>query len=126
MAEAQEKLPERLKPMLEELTEEFKGLLRKGGIKSEASVLSHAAAIYGMSKLMVYLLGANCEGQVERALTVAKEGLSHVAEYLDAENKEDHRRLLIKLAALEAVLYQAAAQCAGLKNGLKNGLENEN
>jgi len=89
-------------------------------------VLSHAAAIYGMSKLMVYLLGAKCEGQVERALTVAKEGLSHVAEYLGTENKEDHRRLIIKLAALEALLYQTAAQCAGLENGLKNGLENEN
>ena len=116
MAEAQEKLPERLKPMLEELTEEFKGLLRKGGIKSEASIISHAATVYGTAKLMAYLLGANCEGQVERALTVAKEGLSHVAEYLGAENKEDHRRLLIKLAALEAMLYQIAAQCEGLEN----------
>jgi len=116
MSQAQERLPERLSRALEGLSEEFKGLLRKSGIKSEASVLSHAATVYGMSKLMVYLHGARCEGQVERALTVAKEGLSNVADYLGAENKEDHRRLLIKLAALEALLYQIAAQCEGLEN----------
>ena len=116
MSQAQERLPERLSRALERLGEEYKEILRKSGVKSEASVLSHAAAIYGMSKLMVYLLGAKCEKQVERALTVAKEGLSNVADYLGAENKEDHRRLLIKLAALEALLYQIAAQCEGLEN----------
>ncbi len=79
-------------------------------------MLSHAATVNGMSKLMVYLLGSRCEKQVERALTVAKEGLSNVAEYLGTENKEDHRRLIIKLAALEALLYQIAAQCEGLEN----------
>jgi hypothetical protein len=79
-----------------------------------------------MSKLMAYLLGAKCEEQAARSLELSREELSKVAEYLDAETKEDHRRLIIKLAALEALLYQTAAQCAGLKNGLKNGLENEN
>jgi hypothetical protein len=116
MSQAQERLPERLSRALEGVSEEFKGLLRKSGIKSEASVLSHAATIYGMSKLMVYLLGSKCEEQVARSLELSKEELRRVADYLGAESKEDHRRLLIKLAALEAMLYQIAAQCEGLEN----------
>jgi flavorubredoxin len=124
MAEAQEKLPERLKPMLEELSEEFKEVLKRS--QGNTSILLHTASLYGASRMMAYALGRRCEEQTARVLRLAKEGLSNVAEYLDAETKEDHRRLIIKLAALEALLYQTAAQCAGLKNGLKNGLENEN
>jgi hypothetical protein len=116
MTEAQEKLPERLKPMLEELSEEFKGLLRKSGVKNEASIVSHAATVYGTARLMAYLIGNRCEGQVARSLELSKEGLSKVAEYLDEGKEIDARRLLIKLAALEAVLYQTAAQCVGLEN----------
>jgi hypothetical protein len=116
MSAAQERLPEPLSRALEGLGEDYKVILKKSGIKSEASIISHAATIYGMSKLMAYLIGNRCEEQVERALTVAKEELSHVAEYLGTENKEDRRRLIIKLAALEAMLYQIAAQCEGLEN----------
>ena len=116
MSHAQERLPERLSRALEGLEGDYKEILRKSGVKNEASVLSHAAAVYGTAKLMAYLLGSRCEEQAARSLELSREGLSKVAEYLDAENKEDHRRLLIKLAALEALLYQIAAQCAGLEN----------
>ena len=116
MSQAQERLPERLSRALEGVSEEYKDVLKRSGIKSEASVLSHAATIYGMSKLMAYLLGSKCEEQVARSLELSKEELRRVADYLGAESKEDHRRLLIKLAALEAMLYQIAAQCEGLEN----------
>jgi len=116
MPQTQERLPERLSRALEGLSEDYKVILRRSGVKSEASVLSHAATVYGMSKLMAYLLGNRCEEQVARSLELSKEELRRVAEYLGAETKEDHRRLLIKLAALEAVLYPTAAYCAGLEN----------
>lgn len=115
MLQAQERLPERLGRALEALSEEYKEVLRRSGIKNEASILSHAA-VYGMARLMTYLLGSKCEEQVVRSLELSKEELSHVAEYLGSESKEDHRRILIKLAALEALLYQIAAHCAGLEN----------
>jgi K+/H+ antiporter YhaU regulatory subunit KhtT len=116
MSAAQERLPERLSRALEGVTEEYKVILRRSGVKSEASMLSHAATVYGMSKLMAYLLGTKCEEQVARSLELSKEELRRVAEYLGTENKEEHRRLLIKLAALEALLYQIAAHCEGLEN----------
>ena len=111
MAEAQKKLPEHLERALKALGEEYKEVLKKSGIKDEASILTHAAAVYGMARLMAYLLGTNCEEQVARSLELAKEELCRVAEYLGSANKEDHRRLLIKLVALEAMLYQIAAHC---------------
>ena len=116
MPATQKKLPERLERALEAVSEEYKEILRRSGVKDEASIISHAAAVYGMSKLMTYLVGTECEEQVARSLELAKEELNNVAEYLGSANKEDHRRLLIKLVALEAMLYQMAAYCAGLEN----------
>jgi len=116
MSQAQEKLPERLGRALRTLGEAYKDILKRSGVKDEASIISQAAAVYGMSKLMTYLVGTECEEQVARSLELAKEELNNVAEYLGSANKEDHRRLLIKLVALEAMLYQTAAYCAGLEN----------
>jgi len=116
MSETQERLPERLSRALEGLSEEYKEILRRSGIRSEASILSHAAAVYGMARLMALLLGTKCEEQVARSLELANEGLSHAADYLGTENKEEHHRLLIKLTALEAMLYQIAAYCEGVEN----------
>jgi len=113
---SQERLPEHLSRALEGAEREYKDVLRRSGIKSEASILTHAAAVYGMAWLMAHLLGRKCEEQVARSLELAKEELSHVAEYLGNANKEDHQRLLIKLTALEMLLYQVAASCEGLEN----------
>ena len=116
MSQAQEKLPERLSRALRALSEGYKEVLVKGGIKDEASIVSHAATVYGMSKLMTYLLGSVCEEQVARSLEVSGEELRRVAEHLGTENKEDRRRLLIELVALESMLYQVTAHCLGLEN----------
>ena len=116
MSQAQEKLPERLSRALKALGEGYKEILRKGGIEGEASIVSHAATVYGMSKLMTYLVGSVCEEQVARSLEVSEEELRRVAEYLGTENKEDRRRLLIELVALESMLYQVTAHCLGLEN----------
>jgi len=116
MSQAQEKLPERLSRALRALSEGYKEVLRKGGIEDEASIVSHAATVYGMSKLMTYLLGSVCEEQVARSLEVSSEELRRVAEYLGTENKEDRRRLLIELVALESMLYQVTTHCLGLEN----------
>ena len=116
MSQAQERLPERLARALEGVSEQYKAILRRSGVKNEASILTHAAAVYGMVSLMAYLQGSNCEEQVARSLELANEELKHVADYLGGETKEDHHRLLIKLTALEAMLYQVAASCEGLEN----------
>jgi len=116
MSVSQERLPERLSRALEGAEREYKEILRRSGIKSEASILTHAAAVYGMAWLMAHLLGTKCEEQVARSLELSEEELSHVAEYLGNANKEDRHRLLIKLTALEMLLYQAAASCEGLEN----------
>jgi hypothetical protein len=116
MSEAQENLPERLGRALRALGEGYKEILRKGGIKDEASIVSHAATVYGMSKLMAYVLGNVCEEQVARSLEVSSEELRRVAEYLGTENKENRRGLLIELVALESMLYQTTAHCLGLEN----------
>jgi K+/H+ antiporter YhaU regulatory subunit KhtT len=116
MSVSQEELPERLGRALKALSEEYKEILRRSGVKDEASIISHAATVYGMSKLMTYLVGRECEEQAARSLELSKEELSHVADYLGAESKEDRRKLLIKLVALEALLYQTTAYCLGLKN----------
>jgi DNA-binding Lrp family transcriptional regulator len=116
MSAAQEKLPERLGRALRALSEGYKEILRKGCIKDEASIVSHAATVYDMSKLMAYLLGTECEEQVARSLEVSSEELRRVAEHLGTENKEDRRRLLIELVALESMLYQVTTHCLGLEN----------
>ena len=116
MSHAQERLPERLSRALEWLSEDYKGLLKKSGVKNEASIVSHASAVYGTVMLMTYLLGNRCEEQVERSLELSSEELRRIAEYLGTENKEDHRRFIVKLAALEAMLYQVAAYCLGLED----------
>ena len=112
MAEAQEKAPERLGPALEALTDVYKGLLRESGAKTDVSVLERAASLYGAVRFMANLLGKRCEGQAERALTVAKEELSRVADLIGAEGKEvDVRKLTIRLTALEAIVQYVAAHC---------------
>ena len=119
MSQAQEKLPERLSRALRALSEGYKEVLRKGGIEDEASIVSHAATVYGMSKLMTYLLGSVCEEQVARSLELAKDELSRVADYLseDKEARErDARKVVIRLVALEALIRQIAAYCEGIEN----------
>jgi hypothetical protein len=116
MSQSQEKVPERLGPALKALEEGYKEILRRSGIKDEASLLAHAAAVYGMSRLMVLLLGSECEEQVARSLELSTDELRYVADYIGNETKEDHRRLLVKLTALEALLFQIAASCKGAEN----------
>jgi len=116
MSQAQEKLPERLSRALEGLEREYKEVLKGSGIKDEAAVLTHAAAIYGMARLMALLIGRECEEQAARSLELAKEELSHVAEYLGSANKEDHRRLIVRLTAFEMMLFEIVAHCEGLEN----------
>ena len=119
MSQAQEKLPERLSRALKALGEGYKEILRKGGIKDEASVLEHAALLYGSASIMAYLLGSVCEEQVARSLELAKDELSRVADYLseDKEARErDARKVVIRLVALEALIRQIAAHCEGIEN----------
>jgi hypothetical protein len=112
MSQAQEKAPDRLGPALEALSDVYKGLLRKSGAKIDVSVLERAASLYGSVRFMANLLGRQCEGQAERALTVAKEELSRVADLIGAEGKEaDFRKLAARLAALEAIVHFVAAHC---------------
>jgi uncharacterized protein YtpQ (UPF0354 family) len=115
MAEAQEKLPERLKPMLEELTEEFKEVLKRSGVQGNASILLHTASLYGASRMMAYALGRRCEEQTARVLRLAKEELDRTAN-LSEGKEEARRRLLMRLAMLEVLIYQTALHCAGLEN----------
>ena len=112
----QEKLPERLGHALRALSEQYKEILRRGGIKDEASIILHAAAVYGATKLMVYLLGSRCEKQVVRSLELANEELSRVAEYLGEGKEIDVRRTIIRLTMLEAIIRQVAAYCMGREN----------
>jgi len=119
MSEAQEKLPGRLERALRALGEGYKEILRKGGIEDEASVLAHAASLYGSASMMAYLLGTECEEQVARSLELAKDELSRVADYLseDKEARErDARKVVIRLVALEALIRQIAAYCEGIEN----------
>ena len=112
MSAAQEKAPERLGPALEALADVYKGLLRKSGAKTDVSVLEHAASLYGAVRFMASLLGKQCEDQAERALTVAKEELSRVADLIGSEGKEaDVHKLAIRLTALEAIVRYVAAHC---------------
>jgi len=112
MSEAQEKAPERLGPALEGLTDVYKGLLRRSGVKIDVSLLEHAASLYGAVRFMADLYGKQCEDQAARALELAKEELSRVADLIGAEGKEaDARKLTIRLVALEAVIRQVAARC---------------
>jgi hypothetical protein len=113
MSQAQEKAPERLGPMLEALSDAYKDFLRKSGAKIDVSVLEHAASLYGTVRFMSNLLGKRCERQAERALAVASEELSRVADLIgSSEGKEaDARRLAIRLAVLEAIVRHVAAHC---------------
>jgi len=116
MAEArQEGLPEGLRRELEDLAEAYMEVLRRGSAKNEASVLLYSASIYGASRMMAYTLGRRCKERTARVLRLAKEGLDRVANYL-SEGKEDRMKLLVRLAALEAIIYQVASECAGLEN----------
>jgi len=115
MAEArQEGLPEGLRRELEDLAEAYMEVLRRGA-KNEASVLLYSASIYGASRMMAYTLGRRCKERTARVLGLAKEGLDRVANYL-SEGREDRMKLLVRLAALEAIIYQIASECAGLEN----------
>jgi len=115
MAEArQEGLPEGLRRELEDLAEAYMEVLRSSA-KNEASVLLYSASIYGASRMMAYTLGRRCKERTARVLGLAKEGLDRVANYL-SEGREDRMKLLVRLAALEAIIYQIASECAGLEN----------
>jgi len=116
MSQAQEKLPERVSRALEGLEREYKEVLKRSGIKDEAAVLTHAAAIYGTARLMALLIGRECQEQAARSLELAKEELSRVADYLGGTNKEDHHRLIIRLTAFETMLFEIAAHCEGAEN----------
>jgi len=116
MSQAQGKLPERLGRALRALSEEYKDFLKRSGVKDEASILIHVAAVYGTAKLMAYLLGNRCEEQVARSLELSSEELRHVAEYLGEGKEIDARRIIIRLTMLEAIIRQVAAYCMGLEN----------
>jgi len=116
MAEAQEKIPERLERALRALSEAYKDFLRRSGIKDEVSILLHAAAVYGSVHMMAYLVGSRCEKQVARALELSEEELSRVTEYLGEGKERDARRIIIRLTMLEAIIRQVAAYCMGIEN----------
>ena len=101
--------PERLERALRALSEEYKDFLRRSGVKDEASILIHAAAVYGTAKLMAYLLGSRCEKQVARSLELSSEELRRVAEYLGGGKEIDVRRIIIRLTMLEAIIRQAVS-----------------
>jgi len=109
---AQEKVPDRLGPALEALSDVYKGFLKKSGAKIDVAVLERAASLYGAVRFMSNLLGKQCERQTERALDIAREELTRAADLIGAEGKEvDIRKLAIRLAALEAIVRLVAAQC---------------
>jgi hypothetical protein len=116
MAEArQEGLPEGLRRELKALAEAYKEVLERSGVQGNASILLHTASIYGMARLMAYALGSRCEENTARVLGLAKEELERVANYL-SEGKEERRSLLMRLLALEVIIYHTASECAGLEN----------
>jgi len=116
MAEArQEGMPEGIRRELKALAEAYKEVLERSGVQGNASILLHTASVYGASRIMAYALGRRCQENTARVLELAKEGLGQVASYL-SEPKEDRMRLLVRLAALELIIYQTVLQCAGLEN----------
>jgi len=118
MAESrqEEGTPDALRRELEALAEAYAEVLKRGTAKSEVSVLLYTASIYGASRMMAYTLGRRCQENAKRVLGLAKEELNKVANYLSEGKEEDRRRLLVRLAALEMIIYHTALHCAGLEN----------
>jgi len=117
MAEArQEGMPEDVRRELKALAEAYKEVLERSGVHGNTSILLYTASIYGASRMMAYALGRRCKENTARVLELAKERLDQVANYLSEGKEEDRRSLLVRLAALELVIYQTASQCAGLES----------
>jgi hypothetical protein len=118
MAEArQEGMPEGIRRELKALAEAYKEVLKRSGVHGNTSILMHTASIYGASRMMAYALGRRCEENTARVLGLAKEELDRTASYLsEGKEEEARRRLLVRLAMLEVIIYQIASHCAGLEN----------
>jgi len=83
------------------------------------SLLTHAAALYGATRMAYFLLGSvpKCRQKIEKALTVAKIEIKDVSNYLnsDSTDKDKERELNEELTSVEGLIYEAVARCLGLQ-----------
>ena len=108
-------LPEKIKKSFEELTQDFENLMKKSGANANISLLTHAASLYGSTQMLIYLFGRKCMSQAERTIELAKDAINQLINYTEGNEVEAHK-LKIRLATLEALIYQVAIQCAGVDN----------
>jgi len=106
-------LPEKIRKSFEELTQNYEYLIKKNGAHTNISLLIHAASLYGSTQMLMYLFGRKCENQAERTIELAKDAINQLINYNEG-NEVEASKLNIRLATLEALIYQVASQCAGL------------
>jgi len=108
-------LPEKIRKSFEELTHDYENLMKKSGAHADISLLTHAASLYGSTQMLMYLVARKCESQAERTIELAKDAINQLINYTEG-NEVEARKLNIRLATLEALIYQVASQCAGVDN----------
>jgi len=108
-------LPEKIRKSFEELTHDYENLMKKSGAHTNISLLTHAASIYGSTQMLIYLFGNKCMSQAERTIELAKDTINQLINYTEG-NELEARKLRIKLATLEALIYQITSQCEGVDN----------
>ena len=109
-------LPEKIKKSFEELTHDYENLMKKSGAHANISLLTHAASLYGSTQILIHLIGNKCESQATRTIELAKDAITDLINYTEG-NELEARKQNIRLATLEALIYQVAIQCAGLDSG---------
>ena len=114
MPQTKHVLPEKIKESFEELSHDFENLMKKSGANANISLLAHAASVFGSTEMLIYLFGRKCENQAERTIELAKDAITDLINY---NNELEARKQNIRLATLEALIYQVAIQCAGLDSG---------
>ncbi|MFP3256114.1 MAG: hypothetical protein RXP30_06795 [Thermoplasmata archaeon] len=108
-------LPEKIRKSFEDLTRNYENLLKKSGANANISLLIHAASLYGSTQMLMYLLARKCESQAERTIELAKDAINQLINYNEG-NEEEARKLNIRFAMLEALIYQVVSQCEGVDN----------
>jgi hypothetical protein len=106
-------LPEKIKKSFDELTRDYENLIKKSGAHANISLLVHAASVFGSTEMLIHLFGRKCENQAERTIELAKDAITDLINYSEG-NELDARKVNIRLATLEALIYQVAIQCAGI------------
>ena len=105
-------LPEKIRKSFEDLTRDYENFIKKSCANANISLLTHAASLYGSTEMLIHLFGRKCENQAEHTLELAKDAINQLINYTEGNELQAHK-LNIKLATLEALIYQVAIQCAG-------------